>query len=203
MAKIVQINTELSVEADQRVIRADEYQTYLTLQECQEQAKSIIAMAHKDAELIRAQAREEGLAKGLEDASDEVAHKILSLTHDFSKYIEQVEAQLPDTVLNMIQQVFADYTPGEKLAGLTQQTLQKLKQDKAVVIRLSAEDYHSFLERLDVLLVRRPVSCLIETEIDSELNSGQCQIEFEEGIYIVEVSALMQQFQDIFGKVSV
>ena len=202
MARIVQMDTELSVEAGQRVLRAEEYQTYLTLQEAQEQANSIITMAQEQAKTIRAEARKEGLAQGLDDATDQVTHKILGLTSDYAKYLEQVEAQLPETVLSMIQQVFSDYTPGEKLAGLTQQSLQKLKQDKAVVVRLSAEDHHDFLERLDVLLIRRPVSCLIETEVDADLKSGQCQIEFEEGIYIVEASTLMEQFEEIFGKVS-
>lgn len=199
MVKLKQSIRPLEITDNQRIIKSHDYYLYCEIKNGQAKAQEMIEQAQQEAIRIKQTAHDEGIVQGLKQADDQVVEKLLSLTKQYADYIAEVEQQLPNTVLSMIQRVFADFDNGEKLAGMAHQTLSQLRQSKTILIKTAMEDHELFFNRLYELLGDSQLKNYLEIVKDNSLLSGQCHIEFENGLYLLNTATLLEQFQSMLS----
>jgi hypothetical protein len=193
MATMVNVNHAIQLDAQQRIVKAADVQTYIEFADLQAHGHSLIAQAEVDAEHIRQQAYEQGFAQGIAAADQHIAEQLMALTAERANFVRDMEKQLPTLVLSLVHRIVADFDDADKLASLTQQVLAKIKSAQRIIIRIHPSQVDDFTQALVTRIEQSALADCIEIEGDMDIALHQCHVEFDEGLYILDWQSVLQQ----------
>ncbi len=157
----------------------------------QQKAEDILAYA----ETICKIAYKKGLIQGQEDAKSQALAESLSLVSDSIDYVQQLENDIVDVVLNNIRKIVANYEPDEFLVQSVQQSLSELSNAREITLRISPSIPHKTLLRLRDI---ESLSGKVNVVADHRIEKDDCIIESEMGVVHVNADQKIAQLEDIF-----
>ncbi len=182
------------------IIRAEDYATHLEAQQILEKARAqaaeLKAAAQQDIEQMRTErlaeieersrsaereAREKGMAEGLERA-----YEIRVQTLD---YLAGVEKRMVDLVTQSVQQIIGDFDGSELVARVIRENLDKFRHETQLVIRVCPALVESVQKQLDTTKDAMQHGVQIHVVADKELGDGDCILESEQGVLDASISS--------------
>lgn len=152
--------------------------------------------AFKEAELLREMARQEGYAKGYEEAGARAQTELdaerarlaaleadLHAQHDAA--MAKLEPRLLDTVLTVFDEVFRIQFSGkrEMLLQLVMNAMRGIRETKQYKIRVCEDEVAFLRQSKSVLQEKVGEDVSIEIVMDPDLKESQCVIDADSGVY--------------------
>lgn len=171
------------------------------------QALEIEKEAHREAEIQRANAVEEGTRQGydegyargmaeVEGLKQELADRRRQLEAEFDDMLENLEPRFIETITDVYSHIFGvDLSDNRDiLVHLIDATLRKVESSKTFIVHVSAEDY-PYVNMQKQTLVEGAVAGrgLIEIIEDIALSKGDCLIETDGGIFDCGVGTQLEE----------
>ncbi|MBM7581378.1 flagellar assembly protein FliH [Caldicoprobacter guelmensis] len=176
----------------------------------QEEAKTIIAEATKEAQRIKEQAREAGFQagfqKGLEDAQkqflseiDEVQRMKEEVIREREMLYKQFEQDIVALALDIAKRAIYDRleTDDEALAQLIESTLRKIQGRVKVQLKVSKQDYDRIGQLKERFLAKLPHIEDMDIVADDFLSSGSCVVDTGRGIVDGSVDTRIREIEAV------
>ncbi len=190
------------------VIKAAEVSAGPSLEEVEAEAERIVAEAraqaleiereaHREAEIQRANAVEEGTRQGydegyargmseVDDMKRDLAERKRQLEAEFDALLENLEPKFIETITDVYSYIFGvDLSDNRDiLVHLIDSTLRKVESSRTFIVHVSAEDY-PYVNMQKQTLTDGAVAGrgLVEIIEDIALSKGDCLIETDGGIF--------------------
>jgi type III secretion protein L len=116
--------------------------------------------------------RQRGRDEGLAVAREEAARLIATTTARANSYLRRLEHDLPELVLDVIEDLLGRFDPGDLLAHAVRHALTKLQAGGDIRLRVSPEQ--PALLRAALADLGDSGAAMVEIEIDPTLVAGQC-----------------------------
>ncbi|UQZ90989.1 HrpE/YscL family type III secretion apparatus protein [Deltaproteobacteria bacterium Smac51] len=182
---------QLSPKAGQKVIKADEAAVYLEtsrlMEAWKEREAELIGAAEAEAEALK----EKGYQDGLTEGRMEYAEKIMETVIKSVEFIEGLESSVVNIVSEAVRKVIGEMDDREVIVRVVRQALTAVRNEKRIVIRVSAGDEKAVRENLAGVLGRGEHS-FMELVPDPLLRQGQCVLESEMGVIEASLETQLQ-----------
>lgn len=177
------------------------------LAEAQFQASEILNDAHRESDILRASAVEEGTRQGYDEGyargmaeadglKQEYAERKRQLEAEFDGLLEDLEPRFIDTITDIYSYIFGVDLMDNRdiLVHLIDSTLRKVESSRTFIVHVSAEDY-PYVNMQKQTLVEGAVAGrgLIEIVEDIALGKGDCLIETDGGIFDCGVGTQLEE----------
>ena len=198
---VVLTSGQLLVDPGCKVLKAEDYATYL-------EAREIIESAHKQAEEIVARAREafelekqRGYQDGLDESKMDQADQMLKVVSRTINYLSDVEHDMADILLSGVRKIIGEFDQEQLAVSLVKNALQHVRNEKQVTIRLPPSQYNMVKAQVNEILSDYKGVGFIDLVADQRLSTGDCIMESEIGVVDasvdVQLKALKQRFSQL------
>lgn len=158
-------------------------------------ADEIRNMAREDAEVIKAKAKEDGFAEGVEEGRaeglEEYNLKIQELEAEkeaiyaqYNNLLLELEPKMVETIVSIYSHVFGKslYNRQDVILTLLNKALSVAESDGGVTIYVASQDYEVIVERQEELIYKTALHEVPTVLVREDLIAGQARIETSHGI---------------------
>ncbi len=192
----------ITLAADQKILRASDYQEYLSaamlVDAAKEQAKSI----EDEASAVYEEQKKLGWQAGMEAVRAEQAALIHETQLKCQQYYKVVEEQLTDVVLQSVRRILSDYDDVALTLQVVREALSLVSNQKQVTLRVAPEQVAEVREQIASVHKDFPEISYIEVSADARLDAGGGILETEVGVIDASIdgqmSALTQALKESF-----
>lgn len=184
-------------ESSEKIIGKAREEAEALLEEARAEAERLIAEARANGlaeqDKIRADARQQGYAEGLEKAEQEskrmqqqLKEKEKQLEEAYQKNLDVLEPQFVDTITGIYEHIFhVDlHSYRDILTHLISTTMRKIEGNRNFLIHVSKEDYpYVSMQKKQIAAGATASNSSVEVVEDLTLGKNECLIETEGGIF--------------------
>ncbi len=179
------------IESTGSVIKADVYAHVVEAAEILDAAKAesdrMAEAAQRRFEELSAQGYEEGVNK----AREEMALQMFEMLDKTTEYLEHVEGQVLEIVVNSLKQILASLPPQEVIVNGVRKTLAAvMRNQRQVTLRVPAAQVEAVRAQIHAMLTEFPGIATIDVTADARLDGTDCILETDVGV--VEAGARHQ-----------
>ncbi|HGH4276164.1 TPA: SctL family type III secretion system stator protein PscL [Pseudomonas aeruginosa] len=175
----------------QALLRARDYQDYLSANRLVEAARERAAEIEREAhEVYQEQKR-----LGLEEARLRQAGLIQETLLRCNRYYRQVDRQLGEVVLQAVRKVLRHYDAVELTLAATREALALVSNQKQVILHVQPEQLAAVREQVARVLKDFPEVGYLEVVGDARLDQGGCILETEIGIIDASLDSQLAALQ--------
>ncbi|EIS3740606.1 HrpE/YscL family type III secretion apparatus protein [Aeromonas hydrophila] len=183
MLQFVEIKSEhLQLEPGQRILRSQDYQSYLSAQALVEAAREQAAEIVQDARTVYEQQCELGWQAGMEQARREQAVLIHQTQLQCQEYYRTVEQQMSEVVLQAVRKILHDYDQVALTLKVVREALSLVSNQKQVTVRVHPEQVTAVRDQIARVHKDFPEIGYLDISADARLDQGGCILETEVGI---------------------
>lgn len=179
----------------------------LFLMAAQERAEEILTQAHRQAEVLRQEAYDQGLARGREEGREEAMRELLPALSAFtqagqslSALEERLMSRLTPQIVRLALEI-AEKIVGKEVEEDPQVTISVLERARAeipqarhVCIWLHPADYHTLIDlRPELVRVGEEGGRRVDVIASEEISRGGCRVETEMGVIDATIPTQMQE----------
>lgn len=155
-----------------------------------EKTEALLAVAEKEAERIREEARKayedeksKGYADGIAEGKEEILMQKLELLDESVKYMSGVEEKVSEIVIKALKKCVAEIGDEELVRQIVRKSMQAVVRTQTEVnIRVTPEMVDAVKERVDRLIAEFPTVKTVNVQGDARLSGAACVVETEAGI---------------------
>jgi type III secretion protein L len=174
-----------------KLVKAKAASAFLSALELSAEIAARKTQREKEAEAAYALSREEGYKEGLASGRDEFSLKILDTVMASVEYLEKLEGDLANIVLDAVRKIIGQTPPDQVAVGLVKKALAITRDDRRVIVRVSPEDEPAVRRELQGALSTGAVSFL-EVKADGRLKRGDCVLESDLGVVEASVDTQLK-----------
>lgn len=200
MAALFQlVENHLSPRPDQLILKAEEAAVLIEaeklLAEIRERARENDLKAME----IYRQRHEEGYRDGLHAGKMEYAGKIMETVMSSVEYLEHLEVSLVRIVGEIVRKLVGEMDHGEMIVRLVRQALQTVKNERKVIIRVSARDEAAVRQGLGGLLQQHggTEGGFLDLLSDPDMPPGSCLLESEMGVVEASLETQLKNLENV------
>lgn len=174
-------------------------QANAVFEDAQAAAERILEDARADALLLKEEAKQEGhdegYAKGLADAKEQLAAQETELQNryemvrqqledDYEKQLREAEPKMVDVICRLIHKITGVLVTEEQgvMLHIIDNALKNIENAETITIKVSEDDYAEVYSRFDWLKQQINSNVTMELVSDVKLSKLECLIETENGI---------------------
>ena len=191
---------QLSIDPSCRVMKADDYATFL-------EAEQIINAAREQARQIAEQAKEayeqekqRGYQDGLDESKVDQADQMLKVVSRTINYLSDVEQTLADILLSGVKKIIGEFDQEQLAVSLVRNALQHVRSEKQVSIRIPPSQYNMLKARLNDILSDYKGVGFVDLVADQRLSTGDCIMESEIGVVDASVDVQLRALRKRFSR---
>ncbi|MCG8650828.1 MAG: HrpE/YscL family type III secretion apparatus protein [Pirellulales bacterium] len=192
--------TDLSLQPDQTVVSAEQYQTMLDAQaiirSAQEQADQIQVEAQAEYERQKQQGYDDGMMRGRQEIAEEMVNSVSEAVN----YLSKLEEQTIELVTRAVRKVIGGIDQHERIVAVVQQALAVARSQTKATVRVCAEEVDAVHQRLDEIMRPYPNIQFLDVVADSRLSSGGCILETDVGIVDASVDVQLAAIEKSLAK---
>lgn len=179
------------------------------VEDAKAQAQAIIDEAAKQAEEIKAQAKSEGYAQGMNDAEkdsdrilsdklsqmeQEFAARELQLRRECEDYKAHLEPKMAETMLKLFTNITGAIAQDKQdlVLNLVNSVMHNAELSREFTIRVSEDDYKFLISNKDLIYGATLPEYHIEICKDPQLERSQCVIETDAGVFDCSLDIQLQ-----------
>lgn len=197
---VVLTANQLNVDPSCRVMKADDYATFLEAEQiintAREQAQQIIEQAKEAYE----QEKQRGYQDGLDESKVEQADQMLKVVSRTINYLSDVEQTMADILLSGVKKIIGEFDQEQLAVSLVKNALQHVRNEKQVSIRIPPSQYNMVKARLNDILTDYKGVGFVDLVADQRLSTGDCIMESEIGVVDASVDVQLRALQKRFSQ---
>ncbi|MGL4249398.1 MAG: HrpE/YscL family type III secretion apparatus protein [Aeromonas sp.] len=183
MLPFVEIKSEhLQLAPGQRILRSQDYQSYLSAQALVEAARAEAADIVEEARTVYQEQQRLGWEAGIEAARREQAVLIHQTQLQCQCYYRTVEQQMSEVVQQAVRKILHDYDQVALTLKVVGEALSLVSNQKQVTIRVHPEQVQAVRDRIARVHKDFPEIGYLDISADARLDQGGCILETEVGI---------------------
>lgn len=183
MLPFVEIKSEhLQLVPGQRLLRSQDYQSYLSAQALVDAARVQAAEIVQEARTVYEEQKELGWHAGMEQARREQAVLIHQTQLQCQGYYRTVEQQMSEVVLQSVRKILLDYDQVALTLKVVREALSLVSNQKQVTVRVAPEQVQAVRDQIAKVHKDFPEIGYLEISADARLDQGGCILETEVGI---------------------
>lgn len=197
---VVLTANQLNVDPSCRVMKAEEYATFL-------EAEQIINIAREQAQQIVEQAKEayeqekqRGYQDGLDESKVDQADQMLKVVSRTINYLSDIEHTMADILLSGVKKIIGEFDQEHLAISLVRNALQHVRNEKQVSIRIPPSQYNMVKARLNDILTDYKGVGFVDLVADQRLSTGDCIMESEIGVVDASVDVQLRALQKRFSQ---
>ena len=197
---VVLTANQLNVDPSCRVMKAEDYTTFL-------EAEQIINTAKKQAQQIVEQAKEaykqeklRGYQDGLDESKVDQAEQMLKVVSRTISYLSDVEQTMADILLSGVKKIIGEFDQEQLAVSLVRNALQHVRNEKQVSIRIPPSQYNMVKARLNDILADYKGVGFVDLVADQRLSTGDCIMESDIGVVDASVDVQLRALQKRFSQ---
>ena len=199
MASFVRLSPDRpSLDAGERVIRADAYATVQTADQVLAAAREEAAATLRAAETEYQSGRERGYADGLAEAQAEFAEQILGLVARSVDFLGQAEGQVSHTVLICLRKILGEFPEEELVARAARAALDQVRGEPRASLRVRPGLVDGLRTRVGEILRGSGDVSFLEVVGDERLEHGGCRLESESGVVDASIEVQLAALEKVF-----
>ncbi|HGM5017918.1 TPA: SctL family type III secretion system stator protein PscL [Pseudomonas aeruginosa] len=179
----------------QALLRARDYQDYLSANRLVEAARERTAEIEREAHEVYQEQKRLGWEAGLEEARLRQAGLIQETLLRCNRYYRQVDRQLGEVVLQAVRKVLRHYDAVELTLAATREALALVSNQKQVILHVQPEQLAAVREQVARVLKDFPEVGYLEVVGDARLDQGGCILETEIGIIDASLDSQLAALQ--------
>lgn len=179
----------------QALLRARDYQDYLSANRLVEAARERAAEIEREAHEVYQEQKRLGWEAGLEEARLRQAGLIQETLLRCNRYYRQVDRQLGEVVLQAVRKVLRHYDAVELTLAATREALALVSNQKQVILHVQPEQLAAVREQVARVLKDFPEVGYLEVVGDARLDQGGCILETEIGIIDASLDSQLAALQ--------
>ncbi|HHM8659609.1 TPA: SctL family type III secretion system stator protein PscL [Pseudomonas aeruginosa] len=173
----------------QALLRARDYQDYLSANRLVEAARERAAEIEREAHEVYQEQKRLGWEAGLEEGL--IQETLLRC----NRYYRQVDRQLGEVVLQAVRKVLRHYDAVELTLAATREALALVSNQKQVILHVQPEQLAAVREQVARVLKDFPEVGYLEVVGDARLDQGGCILETEIGIIDASLDSQLAALQ--------
>lgn len=158
-------------------LRADEHtrlvQAWQALESAQQQADEIVGRA----QLVREQARQDGLAEGRAAAREELVASVGEMQATLQRWVAQTEPQLVAMVLRCVREVVKGTDPQVLVHSSLGRALSELNAASEIRIKVHESHVADLRNEVETLVQQHDLRGVVRVEAAPTLKPGDCIVE--------------------------
>ncbi|AZU48828.1 TPA: SctL family type III secretion system stator protein AscL [Aeromonas hydrophila] len=183
MLPFVEIKSNhLQLAPSQRILRSQDYLSYLSAQELVEAARAQAADIVAEARAVYEEQKSLGWQAGIDEARREQAVLIHQTQLQCQGYYRTVEQQMSEVVLQAVRKILHDYDQVALTLKVVREALSLVSNQKQVTIRVHPEQVQAVRDQIARVHKDFPEIGYLEISADARLDQGGCILETEVGI---------------------
>jgi len=182
MGGFLVLKDRVEVPAGVKVVKAAEYARFVEAQQVVAAAREVAARMAQDARAAHEEEKKLGREEGVLEGKMEMADRMLEGVSRSVDYLEGMENTVVDVVMKSLNAVLGEMSEKDLVFRLVRKALHQVRDQKKIVLKVSAEDADTVQGRLDELVRAYPGIGLVDVVADSRLTKGQCVLETEIGV---------------------
>jgi type III secretion apparatus protein, HrpE/YscL family len=189
-----------SLSPGAKVLKAAEYANFVQgeaiLAQARAEAAAIVeqAKAHYEAEKAR------GYEEGLEEGKIEMTMTMLDSLSAGVNYIEGIETTMVELVMGAVSKIMEGFSDEERVIGMVRKSLNYVRSQKRVTLRVSIEEGEMVSARLEDLRAQFSGIDIIDIAPDSRMGRGDCILESEMGVINASLSTQLEGIRRAFSR---
>ena len=191
---------QLNVDPSCRVMKAENYATFLEAEQiintAKEQARQIVEQAKEAYE----QEKQRGYQDGLDESKVDQADQMLKVVSRTINYLSDVEQTMADILLSGVKKIIGEYDQEQLAVNLVRNALQHVRNEKQVSIRIPPSQYNMVKARLNDILADYKGVGFVDLVADQRLSTGDCIMESEIGVVDASVDVQLKALQKRFSQ---
>ena len=191
---------QLQIDPSCRVLKAEEYATYLEADEIIQAAKQQAADIVEQAKDAYKQEKQRGHKDGLEESKVDQSEQMLKVVSRTINYLSDVEHVMADILLSGVKKIIGEFDQEQLAVNLVKNALQHVRNEKQVTIRIPPSQYNMVKSRLNEILADYKGVGFIDLVADQRLSTGDCIMESEIGVVDASVDVQIQALQKRFAQ---
>lgn len=191
---------DLSLQPDQMVVPAEQYQALLD-------AQGIVESALEQAEQIRSEAhaeyerqKEKGYHDGLMQGRQEIAEEMVDSVGEAVDYFSNLEGQTIQLVTHAIRKVIGEMGNRDRIVAVVQHALEVARSQTKATVRVCVDDVEAVQQRLDEIMRPYPNIQFIDVVADSRLTAGGCILETDVGVVDASIDVQLAAIEKSLAK---
>jgi type III secretion protein L len=191
---------------DQKILRHEEYAQFLKANQIVEaahtQAENLIAQAQaqasqiiKDAQATYEQEKARGLKEGQEEGKLKISEAMADYVIRIGNNVTRFETKIIEMLTQALHQIIGEIAPQDLIVGVVQKSLQVVRSQKRVTIRVAPADLATMEDKMRTLKEQFPSIDVLDLSPDERLQPGDCMLETDVGIVDGRLDAQVQVIQ--------
>lgn len=136
---------------------------------------------------------EDGKNEGLRENKEHVLETVLLSV----EFIEGIEDDLVQIVMNTVKKVLNEMDPAERIIRIAQRALKNVKSQKELVIRVSTADEKAITKKFSDTL-KSTKGGFLNIVVDARLEPGSCLVETEYGVVDASLDVQLKALESAF-----
>ena len=166
-------------QADQRVLKAADYQQILTYEEHLQQLEQRYRQREKVAAVALAKSIQRGLEEGQERANRQAAEQMVLFSGRVNDTLTRIEDELVEVVTAAVRKVILGFDQEEKVRNAVQAGLELVRGSHKLLVRVHPQQQAAVAAQLDSIQHR---FTNLEVVGDQQLQPDDCILESDLGI---------------------
>lgn len=197
---VVLTANQLNVDPSCRVMKAEDYATFLEAEQiintAKEQAQQIVEQAKEAYE----QEKQRGYQDGLDESKVDQADQMLKVVSRTINYLSDIEQTMADILLSGVKKIIGEFDQEQLAVSLVRNALQHVRNEKQVSIRIPPSQYNMVKARLNEILTDYKGVGFVDLVADQRLSTGDCIMESEIGVVDASVDVQLRALQKRFSQ---
>lgn len=164
------------------LVKTGEYAALVEAEGIVELAKQQAEQIVSDAKAAYEEEKKRGFEEGVEAGKMEMTMRMIDTAVQSVDMLSSMEEAMVDVVTRSLRTIIGDMNRKELIESLVKRSLQYVRNQKKVVIRLNPDEAEMVQTRIDAIIRDYPSIVTIDVVPDARLDPAMCILETEMGI---------------------
>lgn len=172
----------INIDPSKKVLKADEYATYLNAEEIIRLAEERAAQIKEDAKVAFEEEKKRGFDEGLEEGNMKISELLMETVDKSVHHFEEFENDVIEVVVKALRKIVGELKEKDLISRVVRTSLETVRNQKKVRLIVSSDEAPKVQGELDQILKEFPSINYIDIEADPRIESGGCKLETEVGV---------------------
>lgn len=190
----------INIDPSRKVLKADEYATYLNAEEIVRLAEEKAAQIKEDAKIAFENEKQRGFKEGVEEGNQKTSELLLETVDRSVRHFEEFENDVIEVVIKALRKIIGELKEKDLISRVVRTSLEAVRNQKKVTLIVSSEEAPKLREELNQILAEFPSINYIDIEADPRIEPGGCKLETEVGVVDATIETQLEAIRHSLTK---
>lgn len=189
------------IDPGNKILKAQDYSTYLKGLEMIDLAKDQAAKIVEDAKIAFEEEKKRGFNEGMEAGNQKISEIMIEAAARSVENFEEFENDIIEIVSDALKKILGEFDNRDLISRVVKNALSTVRNQKKVTVIVNPSDADTIRDKLKELLALYPAIATIDVLTDPRVHIGGCKIETEIGVVDASLEIQLEAIKKSLAKV--